>query len=303
MVQKKTINFIILVILVTAGVFGAFLFIPSLSLATPTITWMPSSIEQTVSPGESRVVLVSFKSLKDLTNITVRVVPEVEQFIQIDPPMFGGITKDQKVDLTITISTPINSPSGTFEGTIHLRSLSNPKKTFAKPLPLTIRITDMGGLFEDPALGIVFEYPTFGQASLVEKKLTRQNNVMFDIKLLSPSGDAYVSQFGILLVSNENHLSLLDWFQQNVDLSGSLFSTGAFVQLTLASGIQALVLRGTIPDEHLGGPVSQIYALSSSGDNIIVMTQSQYNDLEFYGYPPNEQVSLLVAILESMVLP
>lgn len=111
------------------------------SIAAPSVTWTPSSVTQTIPAGGSTTIPVSFTASKKLSNAVVRVVPEIEPFVQVNPVLLGNVANGQTVNLGIIVSAPTNSPPGTLHGTIQLRSGGKAHKTFAKPLPVTIVVS------------------------------------------------------------------------------------------------------------------------------------------------------------------
>src|SRR3989442_10946110 len=58
--------------------------------AAPTITWTPASIIQKISAGQSKTVPVSFSASENISNVVVRVVPELQTFVQVAPASFGS---------------------------------------------------------------------------------------------------------------------------------------------------------------------------------------------------------------------
>ncbi len=125
------------------------LFYGSLSIAAPTITWTPSKVSQTISPGASTVMTLSFMSSKNINDVVVRVVPELQPFIQTNPIVFESIPKGQLIQIDLIISAPDDSQLGAFDGTVQLRSVGKPKKNYAKPLPVIIAV-EPAGLPPDP---------------------------------------------------------------------------------------------------------------------------------------------------------
>ncbi len=146
-----------------------------------------------------------------------------------------------------------------------------------------------------------FSYPTFGQSSQ-EIVNVKGEDTIIDIKLLSATIGDYVSQFGFTLHKNKDHSILTDWFLQNVDLSGTLLPRGVFIQQRLTNGMDVLINVGTIPDEHLEtyGPVADFYGMSPDGGTIVILSKSQVNEFDLYGYSVDAQESLLLSILQSM---
>jgi len=116
--------------------------------AVPTMNWAPTSVTQIIAPGESKTISVSFVASEAVSDVVVSVVPELQPFVQVSPSAFGGIVQGQTLNVSITVSAASSSPLGTFAGTVQLRSRVDPKKIFAKPLPVTVevwqRITEPG---------------------------------------------------------------------------------------------------------------------------------------------------------------
>lgn len=111
------------------------------STAAPAVNWSPSSVTENILVGKTKTLPVSFIASKALNNVVVRVVPELQPFVQVEPSTLGNIAKGQRVNLNIFISVPLESPPEPVEGTIQLRSGSPPKKVFARPLPVTLTIS------------------------------------------------------------------------------------------------------------------------------------------------------------------
>jgi hypothetical protein len=231
-----------------------------------------------------------------LSDIEIRVVPELEPYLKTEPSIVPSLRAGIAIGVKLTIAAAANAPLRIIDGTIQLRSTKKPTKTFARPLPITLQI---GKKFAYENFS--FLYPTFGRPSEEVVKV-EAGNTKVDIRLLSTTGEDYVSQFGFILYQNQNYLSLIDWFRQNVDLTGTLMSMDSFSLQTLPNGLDVLVHSGLIPGEHLDqyGPVADFYAVSPDRDVIIIMSKSQENDFDIHGYSPEAQKSLLLAILQSM---
>ncbi len=144
-----------------------------------------------------------------------------------------------------------------------------------------------------------FQYPTFGQPTQITTT-TDQGGTFINIEVFSTITKDFVKQFGVALYKNENHLSLMEWFQQNVDSSGILISSGSFAQQKLVNGIATIANVGPMPDEYLDGPVDDIFAISPDGGTIAALYISQVNELDLYGYNLDAQKSLLQNIIQSI---
>lgn len=268
----------------------------------PKINWNLTNITDIISPGESKSVEVSFIATKDLKNVEVFVVPELQPYVQVSPQSFSHVSAGTVTPLTIMFSAPSNAELGTFDGTIHINSTEK-KKTYSQPLPIKISISLLNGIFSETNLGITFRYPTFSQPSIVDIRGVEEGIVTVDIKLPSAFVDLKVSFFNFAFIENEDHLKLRKWFEQNIDLSETLLSSGAFKKERLKNGMDIFISVGPVPDEHANnyGPVSTIYAELPYEHMIISGTLSQVHELDLYGFiTPDEQVDLLRAIFESM---
>jgi len=110
---------------------------PPAAEAEPVITWAFPSISQEVGRGESKAVVVSFTASEDLDNIDVRVVPELQQFVQVKPTMFATVVANQSYSVDVVFFASTTSPIGAVDGTVQLRR----DKTLARPLPITLLVT------------------------------------------------------------------------------------------------------------------------------------------------------------------
>jgi len=293
---KKTILGLGLILAATITIVAIILFLPSVGLATPKITWTPNKISETVSPLESKSVVVSFTTSENINNVDVNVVPELQPYLQIQPSTFSSIKAGSTNNLTLTISASANSPLGTFDGTIQLKSTGKPAKTYAKPLPVTLSVGQKY-VYEN----ISFYYPTFGQSSRIEVE-KKGEDTFIDVKILSSPYNDHISQFGFVFLKNRDLLSLTDWFKKNVDPTGILLSAGTFKLSQLTNGMAVLSYVAPVPPEYPEeyGSVSEFYSLSPDKSLVIILSRSQVNEFDIYGYNEKSIKELLTNILESM---
>jgi len=113
---------------------------PSPAPAIPTISWTPSSITEMLVGGESKTLSIFFKSSEGTPGVIVRVVPELQPFIRVNPAMFPAVIKGETVRVDLTLSAPLAVAAGTFEGTIELNSRDGKERAFANPLPVVLSI-------------------------------------------------------------------------------------------------------------------------------------------------------------------
>lgn len=125
--------------------------------SSPIITWTPASVSQTILAGESITIPVSFTSSEDLTNVEVRVVPELMPYVTISPTSFINISKSSTVQLEVILSSdPVQLPD-TMEGTLQLRSVGDPRRVYSQPLPITLSVN--WNVFREDRFGYSINYP------------------------------------------------------------------------------------------------------------------------------------------------
>lgn len=110
---------------------------PSPAPAQPVISWVPESVIENVTPGESKMISVTFTSLEDMTDVSVRVVPELEPFVRTEPTAFSALVAGQATNLSVIVSADANPAFGVYDGTIQLRT----NKGLARLLPVDITVS------------------------------------------------------------------------------------------------------------------------------------------------------------------
>ena len=101
------------------------------------IQWSPKEITQTLRQGESSTLNVTFTSDINLSNVKLWVVPELQPFISVSPEVFSNITAGIKNSTTLTITVPVNTEPGIYDGTLHLR-VGN--KTYPQTLKILLEV-------------------------------------------------------------------------------------------------------------------------------------------------------------------
>jgi hypothetical protein len=265
----------------------------------PKISWAPSSLDATVSAGASKTFTLSFVPSGDASNVILRVVPELQPFVQVTPAVFQSLPSGKAVPVTVTVAIPATTTPQTIKGTIQLRRADGNNGNIAAPLPVTLKT--VWTPFSDAQTGVQMSYPDFGATSQVE--IIHSDDVTrFLVSFQTGGGNSnVVSEFNLFLSSNTNHLSLPDWFHQNIDPDGTLISSGAFADTTLSNGAHAFVRSGPLPEDF--GPVNSIYGISESGNTIVSLTPSQDNNLSQYGLTRNQVYQMLLEILTTLKTP
>lgn len=128
---------------------------PPPAAAKPAITWSPASLDETISPSDTKTVEVLFTPSEDLANVALKVVPELQPFVQASPLSFPALVKGQTVSVQLTVSAVTGSPLGTFEGTVHLVDGSGTRR-LARPLSVVVRVWQR---ISEPISGITLIVP------------------------------------------------------------------------------------------------------------------------------------------------
>lgn len=102
-----------------------------------TIAWTPVSITDTANPGSRQVIPVTLTASTNITNLTISVVPALQNVVSVSPTSFASLQKGQVVTLTLSVAPPANAPLGMLQGTIHARDGNS---TLASPLAVTIAL-------------------------------------------------------------------------------------------------------------------------------------------------------------------
>lgn len=141
----------------------ATLLLSSPAEAEPSIKWNPKKVEQTLQPGQSRVIETSFTALADVPSAVLRVATSIAPYVTVQPTTIEAVSKGQTVSITLNLSVPIDALPATTSGAVQLRvAESHGKKDFgktiARPLPVDVCVewpTFDGGA----SLGITIDHP------------------------------------------------------------------------------------------------------------------------------------------------
>ncbi|HEV2521301.1 MAG TPA: hypothetical protein VGT24_02875 [Candidatus Acidoferrales bacterium] len=131
----------------------------SMSSTVPKVTWSQSQMTVPLSPGESTSSQLSFTSNLGMNNVVVEPVPEIAQFLTIQPNSFASVPAGQAELVQVLFSIPEGTALGTFLGTVHIRIGSS-------TLPQTLKIViQTGKLFSTSSYSIMYPADwTFSQA-------------------------------------------------------------------------------------------------------------------------------------------
>ncbi len=122
--------------------------------AKPIIDWNPSKLNIEQMQGTQSTHVATVRLSDDVQGAIARVVPELQQWVTVSPASVGDLHKGQSIDITVTVNLAPDATIGTFEGVIQFRQSvpGKPQNTIAKPLPITLMITQFvdDGLPPDP---------------------------------------------------------------------------------------------------------------------------------------------------------
>ncbi len=106
----------------------------------PTITWSVPQLTQTMFPGTSSTVTVSFHSDQNVTGVIVDVTSSLDGIVSANPASFAAITANQPYQITLTVSAPPEFIKRSFVGAIQLRNADQVPYVYGSPLKIGVRI-------------------------------------------------------------------------------------------------------------------------------------------------------------------
>ncbi len=273
---KKQISWFILLCLSIAGTYILYFGLES-APAAPTISWNPSFINETLSAGNSKTVLVSFVASEKMTAAQINIVPELQPYVQASPSTFANISEGGTGTVSLIISAPLIAKPHVFRGTIQIRSAIGAPKVFARPLPITVNIVVSPPQVSTDGAVVFFDSPS---GWLVAEENQNGKN------LYSPStvtaltnGDVETSpDMSIVLLDNPTGLSLEEFLLTYLDGWYSFYKEKTASNI---NGREALLLSDlsaeTSHRPQLAAFIQddqKILLVTSDGD-----TQQQFNDL------------------------
>jgi hypothetical protein len=111
--------------------------------AAPDIDWAPTKVTEAVAQGEGEIRTVSFTSKRDLRNISVFITPSLRSYVRATPASFDSIDRGETRTITLIFSAPLDAPTGTHGGTLHLRQDGERQsRTYSRPLPIGVSVEE-----------------------------------------------------------------------------------------------------------------------------------------------------------------
>ena len=77
-----------------------------------------------------------------LEDVMFHIAPQLEPFVSVAPESISAISLGIQVPLLLTISIPLTTPIGAYEGTIHLK---DSEELYPQPLKLSLQVGELIG--------------------------------------------------------------------------------------------------------------------------------------------------------------
>src|SRR4026207_718362 len=88
----------------------------------PVVSWSDSEITQVIGGAQTiSPVVVRFRVLRPLTNVSLFVVPEIRRFVTVQSSDFSNLQPSTEYSIPLLFSVPTRAAEGFYSGTIHLR--------------------------------------------------------------------------------------------------------------------------------------------------------------------------------------
>ena len=117
---------------------------PAPSQAPPAkITWFPPRVELVLRPGDSAAGNYVISNTRDLGDVVLEAVPEIAPFVTVEPQAFANLSAEEGTVVRLSFSIPDSTPLGTYNGAVHVRSNTSPVRTYARPLPVILRVENL----------------------------------------------------------------------------------------------------------------------------------------------------------------
>lgn len=232
------------------------LFPRSSTPATSAVSWTPASVNQTILAGDTIPISVSFTALRNLHDVVVRIVPELEPFVTVNPVALGDVIAGETVALEINILASSTTLPDTFDGVIQLTRASNPNKHFSPSFPITVTVEWPEFVTED--LGYMVSYPPLYSPTAVTKA-----RVLFSAINVSGEGDFRAPiEFFLLPVSIASHLVAVR----------ELFESGFLEEIVMIDTMNATRISGTLKENVFGwGSHHHTYILLPLNGSVLQM--------------------------------
>lgn len=132
------------------GISGLILLVSSFpAQATPPVHWSQSAVNASISRGGHTEIIVSLNAVKAIGNVDIRIVPEIDLYVDVSPSMLSNVKAGDTIPIRISIQADTAAPLGLFDGTIQVREKVTRRgkgKVLARPLPVHVLIREEEGV-------------------------------------------------------------------------------------------------------------------------------------------------------------
>jgi hypothetical protein len=275
------------------------------------VTWTPSALNFSMKPGETVSLPVTYTAREKIDEDTiVYASTSLKDIVSVTPTKIGPLRKGQTGTITVVVKLPILQGPGTTTGFIQLYDTDrrNDRRPERAGMPLAIQVNVVWASVADETSGISFSYPEFGHHATFTTSTADFGGAgtatIYDFQIDTGTAGAATSQFLVTVMKNPSRLSLAAWIRQYVDPEQILVSSGSLRFRQLSNGLQSFVLAGPIPDSYDAGPISNLFAMSQSGETVIAIVSSHDQLLSSdLGIDRTKLQASFEAMLDNMVLP
>jgi len=170
---------------------------------------------------------------------------------------------------TYTFRQALNAPTA---GEIQLQVSAAFQGSLKRVLSNVVTVS-VWNLFSDANTQLTFAFPPMNASTTIfSTPSSGTSAATLDVEVFDPVLLHFVPMLGFTVDTNPTGLTLQQWFEQNIDdASGSLLASGAFEQQQFPNGATAMLSNNPVPAQYQGGPVSEAYIMSPSGNRIVIV--------------------------------
>ncbi len=272
----------------------------------PNITWSPTSVVVTLSPGETTSRTITFTSSLLLRNVHIKlktdkerkddvtVEPDsslkerddgkdkpkstssVKSFLKIEPDRFANVSADRPQTVRLSFAIPAHTALGTYEGVIALRSNvdesdkddSDDDENDGKTLSQLKVVVNVWQSFRESGFGFAFRYPPTWVA-LISPVVTDGRRIELYTAKSAASSDLVVPAEIVLVTLAKPPSQPLDTFSRTY--GGGTFTNYKISTIQVING-QLVVAFDDSSDQV--GSIPEIAAFVSLSDDKVVLVLS-----------------------------
>jgi len=101
------------------------------------VIWLPSGLELTIFPGSTQILEIKLRTSQPISDASIFVVPEIGKFLSVQTMGLQSILANQEYTFQTTVTVPLTTAFGNYDGTVHLRQR---QQTVAVPLKVVIHV-------------------------------------------------------------------------------------------------------------------------------------------------------------------